>query len=392
MTCSWFLKILLLAIFTLSVAIISSSSPQWFPINPHKGCAENLDDDSTWGVGKYMLDFSTKHDAVGYVDGEQTLGSCQNLCMAIPRCQALDFYKKRGRCIFFSKPCLRPTADVDGASSYQLLQNCQAKNGTAGIVIGGKCDTQIQIPSYGFLFLQEAGELLTSPVSWLFTFAVVFLYTWIMSAWFRSQLKPVASQVGWRCRKIYDHAYFPSFWRFFKLLLLVTWAWLTFNLWEDPKTTSQLLPLPEVVSEGSGELPFWLWSGLSAFVILLINCPCVRSVLITVVGSIAAFLMSLITGLTTTSLGLCFDFLGMGVASTFGGGAAMLETAAAADAVAAADAAVGAEALLAADGAAAGTSTAESASATEAAVAAEAAAVAQAGLEGAGAAALCTVM
>jgi len=345
-TCSWFLKIFIVIMFTLYAVSRMLSHTRWLPISLHKGCQDSDD------VSPISYVYNLKH-----------LENCKIQCLRLPGCKAVDWYDLTSVCIMFDKPCIHPEADDNGVSSYHIVEYCTAKNGTQGLLVAGKCDTAIPVPSYWSLTVEQMTSMFLSPRSWLCTLAVAGLYTYIMSAYFRLALKPLTSSAT---------GYWARLWALTKVVLLTAWLALGYELWSESETPDQ---------EEGGHImppliPVYMWSGASALGVLFRICPCVRGCVLTVVGGVGAWIMALIGTCSGAALGVAFDFLSVGASGLFGGGAAMLETAAAADAAIAADTAIGVEAAVAADGAAAGSAAAEGAAAADATAAAEAASVA----------------
>jgi len=82
-----------------------------------------------------------------------------------------------------------PTADWDGATSFQMVEYCTMPNGTGGILIQGRCDTRVEPPTFWSLVHKEFVSMLTSPSSWCLSFFVAFVYSYVTSDWLREKLE-----------------------------------------------------------------------------------------------------------------------------------------------------------------------------------------------------------
>lgn len=398
LSCSWLAKVTI--IILLLVALFYEgpmSKPIWLPVSMDKAC-QRCDD-------------ADKPTLLNSGASSSNLTGCQNLCREDHNCQAVDWFNKTSWCNMWSKACIKPTANWDGASSWQMAVTCVLHNGTMGLVVGGTCMTKgMELPTLGTTVRQALRERLASPESWLFTIAVVFLYLYFSLPWFREKLSPCMRPISMPLLKCWSWfkkgGIFTKTAFFIPFLLL--WTIQTYRYWG--------LPPRSVAAAKETPLKEQLWFICSGVVALIITCrPCRGCFLgaITVVGS---FLMSVCISLATCLLAPCLDVAALSAAGAaalaapgamiadFFSGAAVVETVAAADvvgvheAVAVGETAFTGEAAAIADAAAAGEAATEAAVATEVAVAAESAAAAEAAaaaatvIGGVAAVAACTIL
>lgn len=381
--CSWCCKCMVLVVvvnaFFLSGPL---SKPMWIPISQHAAC-ENCDD-----LPRSADAFRQEAPMEG------GLAACEALCSSYSDCQAVDWFNTTRWCNLYTQPCLKPTANWDGASSYQIAVSCTLFNGTSGVMIGGQCMAGIEIPTTWSVVKREIPKLLSSPRSWLCSLSVALIYTYVTSSWLRGKTRPVVLWItpkGPRGRSVLA-------W----LLLLLGWWAFTYHEFGLPTMTAK-----EESAEGGifGQMALEqkLWYGVSFLALFLLCCPCSRSIILSGMLSLGTCIMSAFMSAVAFALSGCIDVTAATAAiggataagvteatvaaeGTLAGGAAL-------EAGVAADGAMGAEGAVAADTAAGGAAAAEGATAAEAAVAADAAVAAEAATvaEGLGALALCAI-
>ncbi|CAK9104661.1 unnamed protein product [Durusdinium trenchii] len=346
LTCSWCLKGSLL-VLAVNYIFLSGplSQPLWIPISTKYACESNDD-----GNGPKLV--AHKKDLSG------GLHACETLCNQHPGCQAIDWYNTTRWCNLYAVPCLKPTANWDGASSYQKAVVCQLSNGTSGVLIGGQCHVGIHVPSMSSVVVQEVPAMLSSWRSWSMTLLVTLIYCYMMSEWCREKLRPAVKVATWPIVTPIRSTYQGGIARKVGVLVLLIAAWAagTFRYWGLP-------PHPEKVARGEvPELPLmeWGWLGISLLALLLLLCKGFRACILSTVVAIGSCIMSVFATACTTAASLCFESSLLADAAVMGGGAAVAaegaagatavaEAGATVEATAAADAALGVEGTAAAD-------------------------------------------
>lgn len=368
LSCSWFCKIFILVLAVNMYFLVGSlSQPLWLPISLHKACQTS--DDGGGSPKPFLAKPAMAHG----------LRACQSLCNSIEGCQAVDWFNETKWCNLYTDPCAQPTAEYSGSSSYQMAISCSLRNGSSGVLLGGHCNVDIQVPTAWSIVRQEVPVMLSSPRSWAISLGVTLLYTYIVSAWCRQKLQPVSFVALAPIRLCYRWFLAGGCWRRFVLALILIGVWFSYTWWEWGP--------PPIWASAEGQrmmkLPLaeWAWLGGSSLVLTMALFPGVRSLILSIILGIGAWIMTAFTGLMTFALSACFDVGALGAAGlAAGSGEAMViaDGAAALDGVAVADVTAGAEGAVAADATAAAGATAEASAAADAAVAAEAAAAAEA--------------
>jgi len=371
LSCSWCAKLgILLALLQGYFIWGSLSRPIWIPISTDKACEVCKD---AAGCSKPASHYAPLRDRA----------ACESHCEDMDGCQAVDWYNATGWCNLYTQACETPSADWDGASSFQIAVGCNMHNGSSGILIAGRCHLGIEVPSAWSIARAEVPLMLSSPYSWSCSLTVALLYTYLMSPWFRGAVKPAVNPLCAPVRGVVRWLWAGGIWRRLMLVPLVVLAWVAFTRWEFGSS-----PIPKSVDQAE-QLPLsqLAWLGGSAFVAFLAICPMCRAWICAAFLTVVGWIMSLFTSLAACAFSACFDTAAAGLgALALGGGSAVAaaadgtvvaEGAVAAEGLGAVEAGTGAEGAAMADGAAAGGAAAEGAMAADAAVAAEAAAAAE---------------
>jgi len=407
-TCSWTLKLIIVVGFVQYIFNYGAlSRTLWLPISPTQACQTN--DDGALGPKPTKTWKET-----------QSLLQCQRHCDDDADCQAIDFFNGTGWCNTFDVPCSLPTADWDGAASYMIAQSCNLHNGSSGILIRGKCNTLVQMPTLFGMLEIELETMVTSPRSWLFTLCIALPYVYLKSPpYVKERMKKFIPLTSIAKVLKYAKKCPRSFGLLLTIVVFSTWAYGTFYMFGAPDATKGI---------GGLSLMEQVWLGVSALGLLMFQCPKLRCCMAPVLSLATCFASTLssifvsLVGCFFTAAAGAMEAIGLGsfglagaagTLGTMGTGAAAVagETAVAAEAGVAAEALAGADGIAAAegglvlgdtaaagggmlvvDGLAAGGAAAEGAAAGETAIAlAEAAAVAETAAEGAAVVVLCVV-
>lgn len=304
------------------------------------------------------------------------LDACKNLCGATKTCTAIDWFQDTKWCNLYSEACVTPSAQYAGSSSYQLAIGCTLPDDSNGILLNGHCKAGVQVPSTRSVIQREVPQLLTSPRSWALSLFVAIMYTYVMSSWCRERLKPLSTSILLPVLGAWKWLWSGGTVRTLIASLLVVAAWLS-------TTWVEWGPPPEKMEDWlTRPLTEWLWLAVSFVALIMALCKGFRSLVLSAIVSVGAWIMSAFTALTACALSACFDAGALGL--VYAGGTASGEALLAADSlaawegVAAIEAGVGAEGVVAADASVAAGATAEASAAADAAVASEAAAAAEA--------------
>jgi len=175
--CSWFFKGAILLVVTKLIFLCGPlSKPWWIPISFDRACEKNNDP-----LGSVRSNLKQIKD--------HTLDMCQTACERTAGCTAIDVFNKTNVCNLYDIPCTYPTADWDGASSFQMVEYCTLPNGSGGILIQGHCDSRVEPPTFWSLVRQEFVGMCTSPSSWCLSLFVAFVYSYVTSDWLRDKLE-----------------------------------------------------------------------------------------------------------------------------------------------------------------------------------------------------------
>lgn len=294
-TCVWSVKLAFVVLFTQLILLVGPlSEPIWIPISLDAGCEQNND------VDPKPVPFT-------HIEDMADVRSCQKACTNIPECQAVDFYNATRWCNLYSAACMAPTATWDGACSFQIASACAVRNGSTGILIGGKCDLALQMPSTTSMMREEVPRMLSSPSNWFWTSFCVCIYLYLSLDWPRSE-------VNERCKCLND-LYEPVeyvcgtilFRAIFLLALFFVWISLTEHFFgpalllacvEPIFQVSGFRPVPKPVREAANAasrfpVTAWMWLLVSLIVFLALLVPKIGSFVSTAAQQTGSCLMSI---------------------------------------------------------------------------------------------------
>lgn len=379
LSCSWCVKMVILLI-CVGYLFLSGplSGPTWIPISAGKAC-QRCDD------------MQGAPQPLGHKAPLRDLGACFDACNAVSDCQAVDWFNETKWCTLYAEACTKPTATWSGASSYQVAVACNLHNGTAGVLIAGRCTTAVELPTISAMAERQGENMLMSPRSWVCSLLVALLYTYLTSAWARQKMRPVTTvafkpaRVGW--------AWFRRGGIRRKVCVLVIFLalWADLTVWEfgRPPTSEKAVRTMPMTERG--------WFAVWALGAILLVCSPLRGCIVGLVATIGGWIMSAFLSMAALALSACFDVSALGLTGVLGGAAdaaAAADAGVALEAGAAGDAYAAGEGAAMADGAAAGEAAAEATAAADAAAASELAIAADtaAAADMAAAALLCVVM